>query len=155
MGRVCGVAVRAWSPGTHDLLSGISVVDRLGASLGDLVPYHLPTGVVIEEGKVVLIVPSVHYDGLADTMFHMIRQNGAGCTAVLIRILDVLTWVVSLETRPGRIATLQRHADLVLDDAGRNIGSPADLKDIRQRHSGFAAMKERGPLGHLEAMATG
>lgn len=148
------VAVRALSPGINDPLTAVSVVDRLGAALCDLVPLHLPTGVVIEEGRPVLIIPSVDYDGLLDAMFHMIRQNGSGSTAVLIRILDVLTAVVSVERATARAATLQRHADLVLDDASRHIASPADLHDIRKRHRGFVAMKERGPLGHLDEMAS-
>ena len=42
------VAVRALSPGINDPLTAISVVDRLGAALCDLIPCHLPTGVVIE-----------------------------------------------------------------------------------------------------------
>jgi uncharacterized membrane protein len=148
------VAVRALSPGINDPLTAISVVDRLGAALCDLVPCHLPTGVVIAEGRPVLIVPSVDYDGFVDTMFYMIRQNGSGSAAVLIRILDVLTAVVSVEKSPARGVTLQRHADLVLDDAKRDIASPADLDDIRRRHSGFVAMRERGPFGQLKAMAS-
>ena len=140
------VAVRALSPGINDPLTTISVIDRLGAALCDLVPLHLPTGVVIERGRPVLVVPSVDYDGLVDAMFHMIRQNGSSSTAVLIRILDVLAAVVSIERYSPRVATLQRHADLVLDDAGRNITSPADLHDVRERHHRFLAMKEFGPL---------
>ena len=147
------VAVRALSPGINDPLTAISVVDHLGAALCDLVPRHLRTGVVIEEGRPVLIVPSVDYDGLVDTMFHMIRQNGSGSTAVLARMLDALTAVVSIERNPARGATLLRHANLLLDDAIRDIASPADLDDIRQRYGGFVAMRDHGPFGCLEAMA--
>lgn len=148
------VAVRALSPGINDPLTAISVIDRLGAALCDLVPLHLPTGVMIDQGRPVVVVPSVDYDGLVDAMFHMIRQNGSGSPAVLIRILDALTTVVAVERAPSRVPTLQRHADLVLDHAGRNLQSPADLRDIQKRHRGFVAMKERGPLGHVEAMAS-
>jgi uncharacterized membrane protein len=149
------VAVRALSPGINDPLTAISVLDRLGAALCDLVSCHLPTGVVVKESRQVLVIPSIDYDGLVDAMFHMIRQNGSRSTAVLVRILEILTAVVSLEKMPDRIATLRRHADLVLDDAGRYLESPADLNEIRRRHKGFMAMKEHGPLGQLEAMASG
>jgi len=71
---------------------------------------------------------------------------------LLIRMLDVLTAVVSCEYDPSRRAALQRHADLVLGDAKRNISTPEDLKDITRRHSGFIAMKDHGPFGHLEAL---
>ena len=148
------VAVRALSPGINDPLTAISVIDRLGAALCDLVSLYLPTGVVIARGRPVLVVPSVDYDGLADAMFHMIRQNGSNSAAVLIRILDVLAAVVSLERDLSRVTTLQRHADLVLDEASRHVTSPADLRDIRDRHQKFVAMKNRGPLGHLAAMSS-
>lgn len=147
------VAVRALSPGINDPLTAISVIDRLGAALCDLAPLHLPTGVVIEHGHPALVVPSVDYEGLVDAMFHMIRQNGSNSAAVLIRILDVLTAVISVERDSQRVAALQRHADLVLDDASRHITSPADLRDVRDRHHGFVAMKDGGPLGHLTAIA--
>lgn len=85
------------------------------------------------------------YDGLTDTMFHMIRQNAAGSAAVLIRMLGVLTAVASCERQPKRVASLQRHADLVLADAERSIETPADLDDLRRRHRTFARMRDGGP----------
>lgn len=148
------VAVRALSPGINDPLTAISVVDRLGAALCGLVSCHLPTGATFREGRPVLVVPSIDYDGFVDTMFNMIRQNGSGSVAVLNRILDVLTAAVSVERNAARSPTLQRHADLVLDHARRDIGSPTDLNDIRRRHRGFVEMKERGPLAYLDAMAS-
>lgn len=146
------VAVRALSPGINDPHTAVSVIDRFGASLCELAPLHLPTGVLLQEGRPVVVIPNADYGGLADAMFHMIRQNGASSTAVLIRMLDVLTEVVSCESDPSRRAVLQRHADLVLGDAKRHISTPEDLKDVTRRHSGFVAMKDHGPFGHLEAL---
>lgn len=118
-------------------------------------PLHLPTGVFLHEGTPTLVVPGVDYDGLTDAMFHMLRQNGASSATVLIRLLDVLTAVVSCEHDPSRRATLQRHADLVLGDAKRNISTPEDLEDIIRRHCAFKAMKNSGPLGHLKSLSQG
>ena len=64
------VAVRALSPGINDPHTAISVLDRLGAALCDVAPLHLSTGVSLREGRLALVVPSVSYDGLTDTMFH-------------------------------------------------------------------------------------
>ena len=85
------VAVRALSPGIDDPHTAISVLDRLGAALCDIVPLHLPTGVFLRDGWPALVVPSIDYDGLVDAMFHLIRQNAAGNAAVLIRLLEVLS----------------------------------------------------------------
>ncbi len=75
-------------------------------------------------------MPAVDYDGLVDAMFHLIRQNAAGSAAVLIRMLEVLTSVAGCERDPTRLAVLQRHADLILGDAERDVATPADLADL-------------------------
>lgn len=142
------VAVRALSPGINDPHTAMSVIDRLGAALCDMVPRHLSTGVTLIDGQMVLVTPAITYDGLVDAMFHMIRQNGVGSTAVLIRVLEVLTAVMSCETDVMRQRTLRRHADLVLADAGR-IGSQADRETLELRHKSFVVMMERGPVDHL------
>lgn len=145
MRQLVEVAVRALSPGINDPHTAMSVLERLGAALCEVAPRHLPSGVSIRDGRVVLVVPRVDYDGLTDTMFHMIRQNADGSPAVLIRILEVLTAVVSCECRPERIASLQRHADLVLGDAERSVATPADLDDLRKRYRTFGRMRDGGP----------
>jgi uncharacterized membrane protein len=143
------VAVRALSPGINDPHTAMSVLDRLGATLCDAVPLHLAAGVTLREGRPALVRPRVDYDGLTDSMFHMIRQNAAGSTAVLSRMLEVLTTVSGYERNPARSATLQRHADLVVGDAERDIGTPADLADIHARHRRFRLVRENGPLGFI------
>lgn len=146
------VAVRALSPGINDPHTAMSVLDRLGVALCDIVPRTLTSGVYLRNGGTVLVVPNPDYAGLVDAMFHMIRQNAVKSTAVLIRLLDVLTSVVSCEHASTRVESLQRHANLVLDDAERNIFTSADLDDIRARHARFAAMKLSGPFGALETL---
>ena len=144
------VAVRALSPGINDPHTAMSVLDRLGAALCDVADRHLPNGLTFRAGKLVLIMPAVDYDGLADAMLHMIRQNAAGSPAVLIRMVEVLTAVIGRERDPNRMEVLRRHADLVLSDGERDISTPADLADLRERHVRFEAMLRDGPI----AMAT-
>ncbi len=146
------VAVRALSPGINDPHTAMSVLDRLGAALCDLVPLHLSTGLLLREDRIALEVPSVDYDGLTDAMFHMIRQNAEGSAAVLIRMIEVLTAVAGCEHDPVRVASLRRHADLALSDAERDVATPADLRDVRTRHMRFLAMLRDGPVGHMGAL---
>jgi uncharacterized membrane protein len=143
------VAVRALSPGVNDPHTAMSVLDRLGTARCDVVTLNFPSGVFVRDDRIVLVVPSVDYNGLTDAMFHMIRQNAANCPAVLIRMLEILTAVVSYESNPSRLATLQRHADLILGQAELGILAPADLADVRARHADFAIMKREGPAGLL------
>jgi uncharacterized membrane protein len=143
------VAVRALSPGINDPLTAMSVIDRLGAALCEIVPLYLPSGVSMRDGRPVLAVPSIQYDGLVNAMFHMIRQNASTSASVLKRMLDVLTAVVSAERDHGRMMCLKEHADLVAGDARRNITTPADLHDIDLRHAAFLTMLRDGPLGQF------
>ena len=141
------VAVRALSPGINDPHTAMSVLDRLAAAMCEIAPLTLPRGISMRRGRTSLEIPAVDYDGLADAMFHMIRQNAAGSAAVLIRMLDVLTAVVSCEQDTARRRALQRHADLVVGDAERGIATPADLGEIRGRHARFTAMTAHGARG--------
>ena len=138
------VAVRALSPGINDPHTAMSALDRLGSALCEVAPKHLPTGVVVREGRPALVFPGYDYDGLTDAMFHEIRQNAAGSAAVLIRMLEVLASVLSCERDPARRETLQRHADLVLADAEREVSNEADLREVRERHGRFGGLRRRG-----------
>ena len=146
------VAVRALSPGINDPHTAISALDRLGAALCDVAFLHLPTGVFLRRGQPALVVPNIDYDGLVDAMFQTIRQNAAGSPVVLIRLLEVLTSVLSCEHDPARVDTLQRHADLVLGDAERDISTPADLGNLRKRYARFTTMRQYGPVGEIAAL---
>lgn len=141
--KLVEVAVRALSPGINDPNTAVGALDRLGAALCALAPLELPNGVVLREGRCVLQYRGLSYDRLLDGVFHMIRQNAARQVAVLIRMLDVMTAVASCERREERLAGLQRHADLVLADGERLVGTPADLADLRRRHAAFTTARRQ------------
>ncbi len=147
------IAVRALSPGINDPHTAISVLDRLGLALSEVAPMHMPTGVWLREGRPVLVIPGFNYDGLTDAMFHLIRQNASSSVAVLAHLLEVLTSVVSIEHDENRTKALQRHANLVIGDAERNIDNPSDMDDLRKRHRDFEAMRIHGPAGYIGALA--
>ena len=148
--QLAEIAVRALSPGINDPHTAMSVLDRMGAALCDMVPRYLPHGRFERRGRTVLVVPAVDYAGLVDTMFHLIRQNAAGSAAVLIRMLEVLTAAAGLECDTARLEVLRRHADLVLGDGERDVKTPADLDDLRGRHRRFVAMQLVGPVSVLQ-----
>ncbi len=140
------VAVRALSPGINDPHTAMSVLVRFGAVLCDLSGRFLPGGVTLRDGRPALIRSALGYDGLADAMFHMIRQNAAGSVAVLATGLDVMIAVASVERDQHRLETLRRHADLWLGDARRDIANASDLAELERRGESFRAMAKHGPL---------
>jgi uncharacterized membrane protein len=143
------VAVRALSPGINDPYTAMGVLDRLGAALCEIKPLKLPTGVTVQNKRLVLVVPHVQYDELINTMLHMIRQNAGGKPSVFIRQLEILTQVVSYERDPQRMLSLSRHADLIMADAQRDVRSPSDIEDIHRRHRAFVKVMQKGHLAHF------
>jgi uncharacterized membrane protein len=138
------VAVRALSPGINDPHTAIGVLDRLGAALCELAPRFLHRGELLRDGRVVLAVPTTDYDGLVDAMFNMIRQNASDSPAVLIRMLEVFAAICGCERDPLRVATLRRHAGLVLSDAEKTVRNASDLQDVRRRHDAFLHASRAG-----------
>ncbi len=137
--QLVDVGVRALSPGINDPQTAVAVLDRLGAVLCGLAPRHLPTGVSVCGGEVVLSRPAVTYDGLADAMFATLRQNAEESPAVLIRLMEVLTAVALADASPHRRATLRRHAELVTAAADRGGIEPAAAADLQARRAAFEA----------------
>lgn len=133
------VAVRALSPGINDPFTAMAVLDRLGAALCEVAPRHLPGDAVLRGGRVALLRRrAIDYDGLCNAMFHMIRQYAAaGSPAVLIRLLETLARVATVETRPERRAALRRHADLALAAGRAGTSDAAALADLEVRHRDF------------------
>jgi uncharacterized membrane protein len=138
--QLVDIAVRALSPGINDPNTAIRVIDRLGAALCMLVTRRMLTGVVARQGRVVLQRDTTTYDGMTDAMFHMIRQNAATSPSVLIRMLEVLAVVAECERREDRLATLERHATMVLADALRNIQNEEDRKTVQGRADRFVSI---------------
>lgn len=143
------VAVRALSPGINDPHTAMSVLNRLGATLCDLAGCNLPAGIHSKNGLVVLVVPFISYASLVDVMFHMIRQNAAGNTSMMIRFLDVLAAVVACETAPERRQVLLMHAERVWVDAQENVANVADLADVRERYSMLLSVAANGVVGAI------
>lgn len=144
------VAVRALSPGINDPNTAMSVLDRLGAALCETAGQHFPTGVFLRNERPVLVISHVDYDGLTDTMFHLIRQSAKANAAVLIKILEVLAAVLTCEEDKSRQGSLKRHADLILSDASSTITSEEDFNDVKLRHKRFLRIMREGPLTLIE-----
>jgi uncharacterized membrane protein len=127
------IALRALSPGINDPFTAIAVLDRLGAALCEIAPRHLAGRTIERGGRVVLHRQVTDYAGLCDAMFHMIRQSASGSPAVLIRLLETLGRVMTVETRAERRAELLRHAELTLSAGRIGIKDPADIAALEAR----------------------
>ena len=94
---------------------------------------HFPAGVFFRDGQVVLVMPQIDYNGLTDTMWHMIRQSAVGNAAVLIHMLEVIAVVARCERSNARRIVLYRHAITIWHEAEQTVHSVEDMFDIRWR----------------------
>nr|WP_264185617.1 DUF2254 domain-containing protein [Roseicella aerolata] len=133
------VGLRALSPGINDPFTAIAVLDRLGAALCDLAGRELPDGHTVRGGRLRVVRPATDYPGLLDAMFHMLRQNGAGQPAVMIRLLEVLAEVGAVERDPDRRQALYRHAALAREAALAGTDDTAARAAIEERHARLPA----------------
>ncbi len=145
------VAVRALSSGINDPHSAMCVLDRLGDTLCGLAGKVMPNGVHHADGRPVLVVPNVSYRGLCDVMFHLIRQNAADKTAVLMKLVETLAVVAVCEAEPERLDALDAHAARVRDDAQRTVGNAADRADIAARLAHFDQLLAARRRGNVSA----
>ncbi|WP_241666955.1 DUF2254 domain-containing protein [Muricoccus nepalensis] len=136
--QLAEVAVRALSPGINDPFTAIAVLDRFGNVLCGMRDRHLPGGVILRDGRAALFHRVADYDGLLDAMFHMIRQNGSGSAAVLLRLMEVLGAVLVVEQAAERRAGLRRHADLCLAAGRQSLGERDAVEDLETRFSALA-----------------
>ena len=153
VGQLVEVGVRALSPGINDPNTAKAVLDRLSAGLCELASRQLPTGVLMRDGRVALVVSSVDYDMLTDAMFGLIRQNASGSATVLGHMLDVLTATAGCERDQGRASALHRQARLTLADAERTIDNEDDLAKIQQSFSLFETTRRDGSVAAFHAAA--
>jgi uncharacterized membrane protein len=151
------IGLRALSPGINDPFSAIAVLDRLGAALCTLAGRRLPDGRTApggeEDAPPRLERPATDYAGLADAMFHALRQAAAAQPAVMIRLLEVLAEVGAVEGDPARRAELRRHAALARDAALAGGVDDASVRAaVAERHAAAVRALDGVDRGTAEAM---
>jgi uncharacterized membrane protein len=134
------IALRALSPGINDPFTAIAVLDRLGAALCDIAGRSLPSTQVQRAGRTRLVRPVTDYPGLVDAMFHMLRQAASTQPAVVIRLLEVLTSVATVERDPARRAVLRGHLDLARDAGFAGTADAAARQALVARHAAALAL---------------
>ncbi|WP_075727414.1 DUF2254 domain-containing protein [Corynebacterium aquilae] len=142
------VGVRALSPGTNDPFTAMDVIDRFAQGLAQLHNRALPQGVMAVDDVLRVQYTVTTFEGLMDVMFHQLRQNAAGTTAVYIRMLEAFAQVATVVDIPERVNYIQHHGDLVLADAQRLVDAEADLADIQARYEQLREVTTNSTLDH-------
>ncbi len=127
------IGVRALSPGVNDPYTALVTIDRLSLSLARIMKRGAPQEQWCDEdGRLRLIMPNSHFDGLLDASFNMLRQYGDGSAAVLIRLTERLSDLYELADEAQR-RDVRRHLDMILRAGRRSLPEPDDLAALESR----------------------
>jgi uncharacterized membrane protein len=127
------IAVRALSPGVNDPFTAMVAIDRLTMSLARIMQRGDAQSVWCDgDGHIRLSIPASGFDGLIDVSFNMIRQNGSGSPAILIRLADGLMDLWNLADAKQRKA-IGHHLTMVWKEGRRSIAEPTDLAALKDR----------------------
>lgn len=128
------LAVRALSPGINDPFTAIHCIDVLGDALARLAAHPSPRPWRTDEGgEPRVYLPAPDFDGLLDSAYHQIRQNGRGTASVILRLLERLADVAERAATDAARAAVRRHADM-LRRSGESLPEPDDRADLEGRY---------------------
>ena len=128
------IAVRALSPSVNDPYTAVSVINRLSASLAELMGRDLPAGVFHDaSGRARLICPRPTYASVLAAALSQIRQNGGNKPIIVITLLEAITRMAPHVRSEAQREALREELRHITDLAEREIGDSADLAAVRRR----------------------
>ena len=129
--QIVDIALKALSPGINDTTTAVMGLDYLGAILVRLASRQFPPSHRLDQGELRVIARGPSFSSLLSEAFDQIRQNAAGNTAVLARMLQVLETIAGRTANLRRRQALRRQAELIAEMAERTIPSPHDRGDVK------------------------
>jgi uncharacterized membrane protein len=143
--QMAEVGLRALSSGVNDPFTAMMVLDQLGAGLCEVAQRHLPDGRTGRDGTLRVRRPATDYHGLVDSMFHMLRQAASGQASVMIRLLEVLAAVATVEGDPHRRQVLREHIGLAYRAAVATAADRSAREALAERRrTALAALEQPG-----------
>jgi uncharacterized membrane protein len=129
------IAIRALSPAVNDTFTALTCIDWLSDGLSEISSRVLDEGVYRDrEGDVRLIEFDPSYVRMVNRSFDKVRQAGRAMPAVIIRMLDALTYITESTTSTKQRSVLIRQAEMILRGAEQEVPEPNDIADIRVRY---------------------
>lgn len=128
--QIVDIALKALSPGINDATTAVMGVDYLGAILVRLASRQFPPSHRLDQGELRVITRGPSFPSLLAEAFDQIRQNAAGSTAVLTRMLQALETIAGQTANLPRRQALRQQAELINAVAERTIALPYDREGV-------------------------
>ncbi|WP_436644224.1 DUF2254 domain-containing protein [Microbaculum sp. FT89] len=124
------IAMRALSPGVNDSYTAIACIDQLSAALALPVRGYAPPPLTKDsEGTPRLWFDGVSVETLVGTALHPLRRASAGNVTVTLRLIRAIGRLASV-AHSSHHDLLEKHIELILEDARREIGNDADRDEV-------------------------
>ena len=146
--QLVDMACKALSSAVNDPYTAVQAVDHLSVIFCALAIRPLGDWVITDPGGATIVVPGRRFGDYLATMCGLIRRYGSAEPTLSVALLRLLgSCAAVLPSDPARWSALAEQADLILADAARAIGQPADLTAVTAAH---AALHDT-VRGHLQA----
>src|SRR5215204_1485870 len=132
------IALKALSPAVNDPYTAVQAIDHLTTVCCDLVVRPLGAEVLTDpSGRGRVIVPGNTFDDYLSFIRSRLARYGGSDITVMMALLRLLRSCVEVVgANSDRLATLDRAATDLLDDAERTLPGPADLVAYRDAVEG-------------------
>jgi len=138
------IAIRALSPAVNDTFTALTCIDWISDGLSEISARVLDEGIYRDrDGHVRLIEFDPSYTRMVNRSFDKVRQAGRAMPAVIIRMVDALTYIAENTVSSQQRSVLARQAEMILRGAEQEVPEPNDLDDIRVRYERLIAATER------------
>lgn len=130
------IAVRALSPGINDPFTAMGCIDRLGGALGTLAQRPIPSMIRRDQDSIPRVIVTTA-DGFPEVLhdsFNLVRQYGASCVAVALRILESLTRIACHLNRREDIEAIRKQAEALKIMFEKHNVVEIDREDFEYRY---------------------
>jgi uncharacterized membrane protein len=129
------VAVRALSPGINDPFTAIQCINWLGDGLTHLANRKIPSPFQTDDQGIVRVIAyPITFESMVNAAFNMIRQNSKNSPSVMFKMLETIQSILSHTKSLSYRSILLEHADMVYQQARKNLDTDHDLHDLEVRH---------------------
>jgi uncharacterized membrane protein len=126
------IASKALSPAINDPATATICIDKIGQVMSKVVSLSAQTYYFLgENGDLRLIANPDDFGSLMDTAFGQVRQYGSRAYEVMCHALGAIETIGHCANRRTDLEVIKLHADLILQDALRNLRSEWSKDKVR------------------------
>jgi uncharacterized membrane protein len=131
--QLVDLSCKALSPAINDPYSAVQAIDHLSVIFCALAVRPLGANVARDPARIAaVIVPGRRFGEYLSTMCGLIRRYGSREPTVLMALLRLLAGCAEVvRPDPARLTAIEQQADLILQDAVREIAQPHDAEEVR------------------------